>query len=79
MILASLHGIWRCWVYFEFRFMQIVVNKSSSMKPVDVLNNFTQNYYLLPCFERCSTQGRYGKGAGKFFVKWLSRLIRLHR
>ena len=40
MILASLHGIWRCWVYFEFIFMQIVVNNSSSMKPVNVLNNF---------------------------------------
>ena len=40
MILASFHGIWRCWVYFEFRFMQIVVNNSSSMKPVNVLNNF---------------------------------------
>ena len=37
---ASLHGISRCWVYFEFRFMQIVVNNSSSMKPVNVLNNF---------------------------------------
>ena len=40
MILASLRGIWRCRVYFEFRFMQVVVNNSSSMKPVNVLNKF---------------------------------------
>ena len=35
-----------------------------------------RKYYFLRRFERFSTQGRYGKGAGKFFVKWLSRLIR---
>ena len=34
MILGSLHGIWRCWVCFEFRLMQIVVIISSSMKPL---------------------------------------------
>ena len=63
----------------RIQIMQIVVNDSSSMKPVNVLNNFIQKYYLLRRFERYSTQGRYGKGAGKFSVKWLSRLIRLHR
>ena len=36
MIMASLQGIWRCWVYFKFRFMQIVVNNISSMKPLNV-------------------------------------------
>ena len=57
MILASLHVIWRRWVYFEFRFMQIVVNNSSSMKTVNVLNNFYTEILPFAGFKRFSTQG----------------------
>ena len=69
MILASLHGISRCWVYFEFRFMQIVVNNPSSMKPLNVLNNLhTEIIPFLRLFERFNTERSHVKGAGFFFV-----------
>ena len=71
MIMASLHWIWRCWVYIIFRFMQIVINNSSSMKPLHVLNNLIYTK-IIPCpvlnvFN--NTKIWYGKGAGKFFRK----------
>ena len=47
MIMASLYWIWRCSVYIIFRVMQIVVNNSSSMKPLNVLNNLYTK--IIPC------------------------------
>ena len=77
MTLASLHGIWRCWVCFEFRFMQTVVNNSSSMKPLNVLNNLHTEIIHFFRFESFKTERSHVKGAGIFFffVNWFSSLI----
>ena len=77
MTLASLHGIWRCWVCFEFRFMQILVNNSSSMKPLNVLNNLHTEIIHFFRFERFKTERSHVKGAGIFFffVNLFSSLI----
>ena len=67
MTLASLQGISRCWVYFEIRFMQIVVNNWSSMKPLKVLNNLHAEIIpFLRRFERFNTERSHVKGAGIF-------------
>ena len=56
-------------VCFEFRFMQIVVNNSSSMKLLNVLNNFRTEIIHFFRFERFKTERSHVKGAGIFFFR----------
>ena len=56
--------------------MQIVANNSSSMKPLNVLNNLhTEIIPFLGRFERFNTERSHVKEAGIFFVNWFSSLI----
>ena len=59
MIMSSLHWIWRYWVYIIFRFMQIVINNSSSMKPLNALNNLIYTK-IIPCPVLNFLTQRYG-------------------
>ena len=59
-------------LYHTQSYANIVVNNSSSMKPLNVLIKEKKLIYennTLPRFERFNLERWYGKGAGKFFVK----------
>jgi len=55
--------------------MQIVVNNTSSMKPLNVLNNLHTEVIHFFRFERFKTERSHVKGARICFVNWFSSLI----
>ena len=66
MLMASLYWIWRCSVYIIFRVMQIVVNSSSSMKPLNVLNNLYMKIIPCPVFKVLTQRDGMAKELASF-------------